>query len=249
LSLLTFNHNSTQQLGENAPETADLYFSYGRALLENAIVQNSVLGKEQREDAIDQEDSSKGNVGDLLLLLVWALIRSAAFVSPLTASGSGSGTTNAPILSFSGDAEEMDDGEDHAVDLFGKAAAVQEEEAAEAEGSEGEEDDVEPEDDFNAAWEVLDLARAIYDKQKNESDDEEVRLKLADTYIALGDVSLETGLCISIPFSAFFDWLQIISFFLQRSLIKLLRIMKSVLNWRSVFFRHRHDISLKRIIN
>jgi HAT1-interacting factor 1 len=117
------------------------------------------------------------------------------FPSPtFTASGSGSGT-NAPILSFSGDAEDMDDGEDHAVDLFGQAAAAVEEEAADGEESEEEEEeDGEPEDDFNAAWEVLDLARAIYDKQKNENNDEEVRLKLADTYIALGDVSLETGM-------------------------------------------------------
>ena len=115
------------------------------------------------------------------------------FFSPhFTASGSGSGT-NAPILSFSGDAEDMDDGEDHAVDLFGQAAAA-EAEAVEAEESEEDEEDGEPEDDFNAAWEVLDLARAIYDKQKDENNDEEVRLKLADTYIALGDVSLETGL-------------------------------------------------------
>jgi HAT1-interacting factor 1 len=60
LSFNTFLKNSTQKLGENAPETADLYFSYGRALLENAIVQSSVLGKEQREDVV-QEDS-KGNV-------------------------------------------------------------------------------------------------------------------------------------------------------------------------------------------
>ena len=92
----------------------------------------------------------------------------------------------------------MDGGEDHAVDLFGQAAPVEEE----AEGSE-EEEDGEPEDDFNAAWEVLDLARSIYDKQKNENNDEEVRLKLADTYIALGDVSLETGL-FSFP-PPFFD--------------------------------------------
>ncbi|KAF8817471.1 hypothetical protein BYT27DRAFT_7074736 [Phlegmacium glaucopus] len=148
----------TQQLGEDAPETADLYFSYGKALLENAIVQSSVLGKEQPEDA-NQEDNK--------------------------ASGGG---TNAPILSFSGDAEDMDDGEDHGVDLFGQATAIEEVEAEEG----ADEDDGEPEDDFNAAWEVLDLARAIYDKQKSESDDEEVRLKLADTYIALGDVSLET---------------------------------------------------------
>ena len=51
---------STQQLGENAPETADLYFSYGRALLENAIVQSSVLGKEQREDTVQEDSKGMG---------------------------------------------------------------------------------------------------------------------------------------------------------------------------------------------
>lgn len=67
------------------------------------------------------------------------------------------------------------------------------------EEEEEEEDMGEPEDDFNAAWEVLDLARAIYENQKDE--DEEIMLKLADTYIALGDISLETGAYIStIPF-------------------------------------------------
>jgi len=81
-----------------------------------------------------------------------------------------------------------------AVDLFEEASrAVAAADAEEDPDAEGEDDDdgVEPEDDFNAAWEVLDLARAIYEKQKDE--DDEVRLKLADTYIALGDVSLETG--------------------------------------------------------
>ena len=89
----------------------------------------------------------------------------------------------------------MDADEDPAVDMFGQAVAM--EEVADAE--ESEEEDGEPEDDFNAAWEVLDLARAIYDKQKNENNDQEVRLKLADTYIALGDVSLETGLFFPFP--------------------------------------------------
>jgi hypothetical protein len=64
----------------------------------------------------------------------------------------------------------------------------------EADGDE-EGDEAEPEDDFNAAWEVLDLARAIYDKGKDE--DDEVKLKLADTYITLGDISLETGASLS----------------------------------------------------
>ncbi|KAA1469094.1 hypothetical protein DENSPDRAFT_834628 [Dentipellis sp. KUC8613] len=142
----------TKKHGEDAPETADLYFSYGKALLENAIAQSTVLGKDGGDDALgkDDKDDTSANPG--------------------------------AILSFSGDVE------DEAVDLFAeasKAAAAEEEEA-----DEEDDDGAEPEDDFNAAWEVLDLARAIYEKQKDE--DEEVRLKLADTYIALGDVSLET---------------------------------------------------------
>lgn len=92
------------------------------------------------------------------------------------------------FLSFSGDADDEHHGEDVAVDLFAEAQkAADELDAAEEE----EDDEAEPEDDFNAAWEVLDLARAIYEKQQDESD--EVKLKLADTYITLGDVSLETG--------------------------------------------------------
>lgn len=83
------------------------------------------------------------------------------------------------FLSFSGDAE------DEAVDMFAEADKAAEEDEEE------EDPEAEPEDDFNAAWEVLDLARAIFEKRKDESD--EAKLKLADTYMCLGDVSLETG--------------------------------------------------------
>lgn len=120
---------------------------------------------------------------------VWHILKTST--TQLTTVWSASGTNasgNAPILSFSGDAEDQEGGEDPVIDIFAQAAQEVDDE------SDNEEvDDAEPEDDFNAAWEVLDLARAIYDKQKDEVDDEEVKLKLADTYIALGDVSLETG--------------------------------------------------------
>ncbi|KAJ7180986.1 hypothetical protein C8R46DRAFT_940953 [Mycena filopes] len=143
----------TKKCGEDAPETADLYFSYGKALLENAISQSSVLGKDQPEGA-DDEPAESGS--------------------------------NGPIMSFTGDAE---DAEDSAVNLQDMA----DDEEAEGDGAEGEGDeDGEPEDDFNAAWEVLDLARAIYARQTEDGGNEDVQLKLADTYIALGDVSLET---------------------------------------------------------
>lgn len=97
----------------------------------------------------------------------------------LVVSGTGA-NGKGPILSFSGDADE-------GIDLFGQAAIAEEEEGEE----DAEAEDGEPEDDFNAAWEVLELARAIYEKGKDE--DDEVKMKLAETYIALGDVSLETG--------------------------------------------------------
>jgi HAT1-interacting factor 1 len=44
---------------------ADVYFAYGKALLENAIAQNSVLGKEEKEGAAEPE----GNVAHNKLFL------------------------------------------------------------------------------------------------------------------------------------------------------------------------------------
>jgi HAT1-interacting factor 1 len=185
----------TAKYGENASENADLYFAYGKALLENAITQSSVLGKNQTEGAINNDEPGELNP-------------TTPKHKPLTIHQSAASSSGA-FLSFSGDAEDEDDedevkedtteskpaaknGDDDAVDLFAEASrAVEAEEAAAAENDEDYED--EPEDDFNAAWEVLDLARALYDKQKDT--DNEIKLKLADTYICLGDISLETGKC------------------------------------------------------
>lgn len=127
-------------------------------------------------------------------------MRALCHSSPTSHSNSkllAAGGSNQPILSFGGDEEDVkdDDGdatEDPVVDLLGPSS-----DAPEAEDSGNDDDDEEgadgePEDDFNAAWEVLDLARAIY--LKTEAEDDKVKLKLADTYIALGDVSLETGM-------------------------------------------------------
>jgi HAT1-interacting factor 1 len=51
--------NRTEKYGDSAPETADVYFSYGKALLENAISQASVLGKEQQEEVTAPEPNGK----------------------------------------------------------------------------------------------------------------------------------------------------------------------------------------------
>ena len=49
--------DSTKKYGEKASETADLYFAYGKALLENAIAQSSVLGKQEPDDALLEDNN------------------------------------------------------------------------------------------------------------------------------------------------------------------------------------------------
>lgn len=195
--ILTFvpkfqHHSRTTEVGENHPDTADLYFAYGRALLENAIAHTGVLAKEDKEEESDEDEEpqreSQGSLACRLLLTK----RTNARLWNVESKWGGGG---APIFSFSGDENVTAGDEDPEVDLLEHATkAIAAAEAGETDGD--EEEGEEPEDDFNAAWEVLDLARAIYDKQVDEAGlgvNEEIELKLADTYICLGDISLETG--------------------------------------------------------
>lgn len=69
------------------------------------------------------------------------------------------------------------------------------------------------EDDYNAAWEVLDVARTIYQKIVDgleEGEGNKERMLLSDCYLALGNVSCETG-------TSFFFIFLFYLFFLVRS--------------------------------
>lgn len=151
-----------------------------------------MLGKEQTENNLAKDEANGEGEPPASLSACTAVIKNS-----ISAAGSSK-----PFISFSGDAEEDAEeeeeesaagAEDKVVDLFAEATAADEAAAKEEEEAQEEEEDGEPEDDFNAAWEVLDLARLNYEKRKDESD--AIKLKLAETYIALGDVSLETGWC------------------------------------------------------
>lgn len=147
---------------EDTPEFAELLLVYGRALLENAIAQNSVLGKEKEGEGAGEGQKDKPT------------------------NGAGSSTTSAKPanerIHFGGDPESDHEG-DTTID------ATDEADESKEEGDDAEENgEDEPEDDFNAAWDALDMARAYYDKQEGN----DMKLKLAETYMYLGDVSLET---------------------------------------------------------
>ncbi|KAF7722105.1 hypothetical protein EC973_003685 [Apophysomyces ossiformis] len=64
----------------------------------------------------------------------------------------------------------------------------EEEEAAGDSAEAGANGEATADDDFETAWDILDIARVIFEK----NEDEETQLKLADVYMCLGDVSLET---------------------------------------------------------
>jgi HAT1-interacting factor 1 len=52
---------STAEVKDDAPELADLYFLYGKALLENAISQAGVLGKDQPAGAEEEEEGESSH--------------------------------------------------------------------------------------------------------------------------------------------------------------------------------------------
>ena len=71
-------------------------------------------------------------------------------------------------------------------------AVEDEEEYEDEEGPQQAEE--QPEDDFQTAWEVLDLARVLFQKRLDaEQDSSKTRKSLADTYDLLGEIALENG--------------------------------------------------------
>lgn len=66
---------------------------------------------------------------------------------------------------------------------------VEEEEEEVEDEEEGEENAADVDEDFETAWDILDIARVIFEK----GEDKKTQLKLADVHLCLGDVSLETG--------------------------------------------------------
>ncbi|KAG0054884.1 hypothetical protein BGZ83_010222 [Gryganskiella cystojenkinii] len=152
-----------QVYGETNPKCADTLFSYGKALLEHAIQQSSVLG------GATEKKSEKE---------LEAVVAAATGIIPGGSSSSSAPAPSNPRFVFEGDDDDEEEEEDEEAEEGGASSGA----AADGEGGEEEQDD------FAVAWDVLDLARVLYHRQETE----EALLKLGDVHIALGDVSLES---------------------------------------------------------
>lgn len=155
---------------------APLLLSYGKSLFEIAVSQQGVLGREE----LAKEQSEWGPVH--VRKPYSRGTRSAVTQAIIEKAGGASSSSENPAFQFS-ESVETEEGETV------PASAGDDAEGEDADGPEDEE----PEDEFGEAWEVLDLARAIYEKQMQEDKEANVNRELGDCHLLLGDISLETG--------------------------------------------------------
>lgn len=207
--------------GETAPEMGEVYFYYGKALLEMARLESGVLGNAL--DGVPEEDEGEdGQVEDPEKLTEEEKEEVGSKVTDALGENfekhdkiakihqgvvNGDGGEEEGDDDDSGDGEEAENGEEGAVEngekeKNGEEAAAPDEKADESdveggdkEGEDQSAQDAEEEDDpsnLQLAWEMLELAKVVYTKTvETEKDNLEVGRRLCETYMVLGEVSLE----------------------------------------------------------
>ena len=181
--------------GELSPDNADLLFAYGKALYNVAVSKSDVLGSKAMGQPQTQSSSTstrdvslseKTSAGDSSIqnAIASGLSRKDAEESEKSQSEG----LQKPYFQFTGD-ETFDD-------------ADSEEEEGEGDGGAGEDED---EDDFANAFEVLDLARVLYLKKLDATEEIQnkgkstamapdlrlIKERLADTHDLQAEISLE----------------------------------------------------------
>lgn len=193
--------------GEMSPENAEILFLYGRALFKVAQQQSDVLGGRasgekqkpkkkssgKKVDTIEEEDETEKDEiiktegeekADEVAEEAVAIIANGGAAK----KGESSSTDpKKPLFTFTGD-ENFEDSD----------------EEEEAEGEEEDEED----DPLNSAFDILDLARVLFEKKLQEDEGEgkgkgtgdnpmttHIKERLADTRDLLGEISLENERC------------------------------------------------------
>jgi len=182
-SLATACEMLSAEFGETAVECADAYFHYGKALLEMARLESGVLG-----NALDGDESAEGEEDDEESQEEGEESQDEKMEEGEKTNGEAKTETNG-TQAKNGETETKEKME---------TESVGEDEKSKTEKEEGDKEEQEAEDDedpsnLQLAWEMLELAKVIYTKQVTEATGDMVELekKLCETFLALGEVSLE----------------------------------------------------------
>ncbi|PVZ98451.1 hypothetical protein BB558_001879 [Smittium angustum] len=164
---------SEQAFGNQSQRYADSLVMYGRALLQSAIAQSELMGQKKLE-----ETNLKG--AEL-------------------AGENQEKTVNNPKIHFEGEPDFESSGFDDQVDSesFNEVASSSMKAGSSSKNPQendntgndsGSDEENDENCDFQTAWQVLDVARIIQANDKTEKG----QLKLAETLLLLGDVSMES---------------------------------------------------------
>jgi len=202
-----------EKYGETAPECGDAYFYYGRALLEMARMESDVLGNaldgvpegddlenSQVEDPDKLSAEEKEKVSDQ--------VDDALQETTNTLEKKDKSSTKDKSEDSDKSKDKKDDAKDKKDDAAMDTDSKKEGEKDESQDEDGEEDDSQEEDEeedgedkdgeeededvsnHQLAWEILELAKVIY--QKQEEGNKEMSLKTAQVFLKLGEVGLES---------------------------------------------------------
>ncbi|SCU89389.1 LAFA_0E17634g1_1 [Lachancea sp. 'fantastica'] len=149
--------------------SADYLFLYGKSLYQLALSQSEVFGGDEGEQDGAQGDDDAGSDEEEKSGENKQLYQFSDVVAEGEVPEGDNNGDEAPQEDEEEEEEEEKDGDDH-----GEEEEPQEEQAS----------------DFENAWEMLELARSIY--EKTQPQDQEILEKLCETYSILGEISLET---------------------------------------------------------
>lgn len=188
----------TIEYGDRSAETADGYFWYGKALLETSRNQQDFLGTKAENEDVENEDPEEKSSSP-----VEASKQPLEKIEEKIESSDEKNTEDAESAEKDEDAEKAEKAEKENVEtaktdkteIVGAETNEETEDPAKKEnlGSEGDWEDADEDEisDQQLAYEMFEMARAIYESLMDQT--QETEIKRAECHMSIGEISGENG--------------------------------------------------------